>query len=183
MHLRTSRLLLREFSLEDVPAVLDYQRDARYLRFAPWHDRTEAEVRAFVQRFLDWQQAEPRSKYQLAIVLSSTGELIGNVGLRLASADARIAELGYELAPGHWGFGYATESARALLAYGFDTFHLHRVHSHCIAENSGSSRVLERLGMKLEGKLRQHQFLKERWWDVLLYGILASEWQAQSHSS
>lgn len=177
MRLETPRLVLREFSPDDAPAVLAYQRDPRYLRLYPWQERTEEDVRAFVQGFVDQQREEPRTKVQLAVTLASSGELIGNVGLRRASADAKVADTGYELAPEHWGRGYATEAARALVGHGFDELGLHRVHAHCIAENAGSVRVLERLGMRREGRLREHEFFKGRWWDVLLYGILASEWR------
>jgi ribosomal-protein-alanine N-acetyltransferase len=176
LRLPTSRLLLREFTLDDAPAVLSSHQDPRYLRFSPWEHRTEAGAREFVQRFVDWQRETPRTGYQLAIALADTGELIGNVGLRLPARYALVAEAGFELDPRHWGNGYATEAARGLVQYGFRELGLQRVHSHCVIENTASARVLERLGMKLEGKLRQHEFFKGRWWDVLLYGILASEW-------
>jgi RimJ/RimL family protein N-acetyltransferase len=178
MLLQTERLLLREFVAEDWPAILAYQREPLYLRFDAWTARTEADVRSFVQRCRAWQQEIPRSKIQLAVTLRATGELIGNVGLRQATPGAQVAELGYELSPAHWGYGYATEAARAMLGMGFTTRSLHRIHAYCIAENMASVRVLEKLGMRCEGR-RQHEWFKGRWWDVLLYGILQGEWQAR----
>jgi RimJ/RimL family protein N-acetyltransferase len=71
MHIVTARLILREFLFDDWPAVLEYQRDPRYLRFYPWNDRTDAEVQGFVQMFLDQQAEQPRRKFQLAITLPS----------------------------------------------------------------------------------------------------------------
>jgi [ribosomal protein S5]-alanine N-acetyltransferase len=180
MILPTERLLLREFTEDDWPAVLAYQRDPRYLRYSEWTERTEDDVRAFVQRFIDYQHESPRSKLQLAITLD--GEVIGNVGLRRATAEARVADTGYELAPDHWGRGYATEAARALLAHGFEDPGLHRVTAYCVAENTGSVRVLTKLGMQPEGRLREHEFFKDRWWDHLLFGILRREWEATQRS-
>lgn len=174
MILRTERLLLREFTGDDWPAVLAYQRDPRYLRFYEWTERSEADVRAFVQQFIDQQAESPRIEIQLAIILG--GEVVGIVGLRRASAGARVADTGFELAPQCWGRGYATEAARALLGYGFAELGLHRVTAHCVAENTASARVLERLGMRREGRLREHEFFEGRWWDTLLYGILEREW-------
>jgi [ribosomal protein S5]-alanine N-acetyltransferase len=174
MIIRTERLLLREFVEDDWRAVLAYQRDPRYLRYYEGTDRTEADARAFVQRFLDYQQESPRSKIQLAITFD--GHLVGNVGLRRAAPDARLADIGYEVAPEFWGRGYATEAARAMLALGFGELGLHRVTAHCLAENSASGRVLEKLGMRQEGRLREHECINGRWWDVLLFGILAHEW-------
>jgi len=65
------------------------------------------------------------------------------------------------------------------LSFGFSEMQLHRIAAWCIAENTGSARVLEKLGMRQEGRLREHDYFKGRWWDVLLYGILHNEWQAQ----
>ena len=180
---QTERLLLREFVAEDSPAVLAYQQEPRYLRFSAWTERTERDVRTFVQRFLTWQHETPRSKFQLAVTLRSTGALIGNVGLRQSTPAAQEAEIGYELAPASWGCGYATEAARVMLAFGFSTRRLHRMHAYCIAENVASARVLEKLGMRCEGRLREHEWCKGRWWDVLRYGILRWEWQARHQSN
>lgn len=176
MLLKTTRLLLREFTPRDAPALLAYQRDPRYLRFFEVEDWGEAESLALLRRFLEWQREQPRGRIQLAIERSSTGELIGNVGLRRDSSGARVAELGFELSPEHWGHGYATEAARALLDHGFSDLLLHRVEARCVADNLGSVGVLERVGLRREGTLREAEFFRGRWWDVHLYGILATEW-------
>ncbi len=178
MILRTKRLLLRDFSADDWPAVLAYQSDPRYLRYYPWEQRTPDDARAFVQMFLDQQAERPRHRYQLAITLPDTGALIGNCGVRLERAEARAASLGYELAPAAWGQGYATEAARAMLAFGFRALGAHRVWAECLAENVGSARVLEKLGLRREAHLRDHEWFKGRWWDTLIYAILEDEWQS-----
>jgi [ribosomal protein S5]-alanine N-acetyltransferase len=175
MILRTERLLLRDFTEHDWPAVLAYQRDPRYLRFYPWTERTEEDARAIVRRFLNWQQEQPRRRFQLAITLD--GEVIGNVGVRRIEAGSRVADIGYELAPALWGQGYATEAAQAILHWGFEELDLHRVGAHCIADNAASARVLEKVGMQREGVLREHEHFKGRWWDVLLFGLLRREWE------
>jgi RimJ/RimL family protein N-acetyltransferase len=177
MHLTTDRLTLREFTENDWPAVLAYQQDPRYLRTYEWTERTVPDVQAFVQMFLDNQAAQPRTKFQLAITLKTTGQLIGNCGLRLKSAHALEADIGYELSPEQWGKGYATEAAQAMVNLGFSEFNLHRISAWCLADNVGSVRVLEKVGMKLEGKLRENEYFKNRYWDTLLYAILENDWQ------
>ena len=177
MELRTERLLLRDFAEDDWRPMLAYQNDPRYLRFHDGDRRSEPDVWLLVDRFRDWRAETPRHRWQLAITLAGTGEMIGNVGIRKPAPEARIAETGYELAPAHWGRGYATEAARAMLGWAFGELGLHRVHAHCVAENTGSVRVLEKLGMRPEGHLREHEWMKGRWWDVLLFGILAEEWR------
>jgi [ribosomal protein S5]-alanine N-acetyltransferase len=176
MILTTNRLILREFVADDWPAVLAYQSDPRYLRYYDWTERSAEDVRTFVQMFLDWQQQQPRHKFQLAVTLKADGRLIGNCGIRLASPGAQSAEIGYELAPDQWGHGYATEAARTIVAFGFGELGLHRITADCIAENLASAHVLEKIGMRREGQLRESEWMKGRWWDALLYGILDREW-------
>ncbi len=175
----TDRLLLREFVEEDWRAVLAYQSDARYLKYYPWNHRTAEEVREFVRGFLEWQGERPRTKYQLAAILRAEGRLIGNCGIRIETADSRQANIGYEIAPRYWGEGYATEAARAMLAFGFEELRLHHIRAHCVAENVASYRVLEKVGMRREVRLREEEWIKGRWWDTLVYSILDHEWRSR----
>ncbi|QBD80414.1 N-acetyltransferase [Ktedonosporobacter rubrisoli] len=182
MILSTDRLILREFERDDWQDVFAYQVDPLYLRYVPWTNRTEQDVRAFVQTFINWRDERPRRKFQFAIVLREEGRLIGNCGIRMNTASARMADIGYELDSRYWGRGYATEAARALLTFGFDKLALHRIWAECIAENTGSAHVLEKIGMHNEGHLHQNEWMKNRWWDTLLYAILDSEWLALQRS-
>jgi RimJ/RimL family protein N-acetyltransferase len=193
MQLTTDRLILRDFVESDWPAVLAYQRDPRYLRLYEWTDRSPEEVRQFVGLFLDQQKQQPRARFQLAVTLKSDGRLIGNCGIRLSasrdvpperlSANRDVpperlyheAEIGYEIAPDEWGHGYATEATRAIVRFGFEELGLHRITAWTVADNTTSARVLEKLGMSLEGRLRDKEHYKGRYWDVLMYAVLRGE--------
>lgn len=59
--------------------------------------------------------------------------------------------------------------------FGFKQLKLHRVEAHCVADNNGSIRVLEKLSLQREGHLREKSFFKERYWDELIYAILEKE--------
>lgn len=179
MILTTQRLLLRDFVENDWEAMLAYQQDPLYLRYNEWTSRSADEVRAFIQMFLDHQKRVPRIKFQFAVTLKSTGELIGNCGVRRDAPEAHEGDMGYELDPKHWGNGYATEAARTVLDFGFVHMNLQRVSAWCIADNVGSAHVLEKLGMQLEQRVRDHQYFKGRWWDTLSYAISREEWQAR----
>lgn len=179
MELETERLVLREFRDEDWAEVFAYQSDPRYLQYYPFTDRSVEEVKEFIQMFLDHQVQKPRIKFQLAVTLKSTGGLIGNCGIRLDKPDAHQGDIGYELSPEHWGQGYATEAARAMIDFGFSSLRLHRIWSWCIADNQRSARVLEKQGMCLEGRLRENEYFKGRWWDTLVFGLLVDEWRHQ----
>jgi len=161
---------------------LEYQSDPLYLRYYEWTERTPEAAREFVGWFLDHQQQNPRIKFQLAVTLKSNSLLIGNCGIRMDGAASLQADIGYELDPKHWNHGYATEAAHAILDFGFSRFNVHRVWSWCVADNLGSAHVLEKLGMRLEGHLRENEFYKGRWWDTLMYAILADEWKAHKQA-
>jgi len=179
MHLTTHRLLLREYNLNDCQAVLDYQSNPDYLKYNPWDRRNLADVQEFVQRFINWQNQHPRTKFQLAVTLKDKNKLIGSCGIRMRQVGSHQAEVGYEISPLYWGQGYATEAARRMLHYGFEVQGLHRIWASCLAENAASARVLKKLGMQQEGHLRENRWMKGRYWDTLLYSILATEWKKQ----
>jgi RimJ/RimL family protein N-acetyltransferase len=180
MRITTERLILREFVFDDWQDVLAYQRDPRYLRYYPWTERTENQARDFVQTFLDWQDERPRRRFQFAVALPDDGRLIGSCGIRRKEDNDREADIGYELAPEHWGRGYATEAALAVVEFGFSELRLDRISSWCIADNTASAGVLERVGLRQEFRLREYEYFKGRWWDTLLYGLLESEWRASA---
>ena len=178
MQIATERLILRDFRDDDWPPMLAYWRDPRYQRYNPDFEDPEQVVRDLVSAFVAQQAEQPRRKWQLAIVDPADGRLIGNCGIRVNDPETREANIGYELDPRHWGRGYATEAARAILAFGFDQLDLHRVWAECVADNTASQRVLEKLGMRREAHFREHQWHKHRWWDTLIYAILDREWRA-----
>lgn len=73
------------------------------------------------------------------------------------------------------GGAAATEAAASLVEHGLTSMGLHRISSWCIAENGASVSVLRKLGMREEGRLRENEFFKERWWDTLVFGLLMEE--------
>lgn len=173
MKIETDRLVLRDFVPNDLPAYIEIQSDPRWLTHYEWEDRDPDDVRALFANFLLWQREQPRIKFQIAITLE--GLVIGSCGIRKDNAAATQGDIGYELHPDHWGNGYATEAARAMVDYGFNELGLHRVWSWCIADNEGSAKVLHRVGMTLEGRKKETQFFKGEWHDELIFGLLASD--------
>ena len=182
MKIETERLILREFVEEDWQRAYEYESDPLYLRYYEWTERTPESVKEFIGWFLAHQKQMPRYKFQLAIILKSNNLLIGNCGVRMDKVDALEADIGYELDPKYWNHGYATEAAHVIVDFGFNRFGVHRIWAHCIADNTGSAHVLEKLGMQREGRLRETQHFKGRWWDTFIYGILADEWQVHKQT-
>lgn len=176
MELQTPRLTLRELHEDDWPDVLAYQSDPRYLEFYEAEDRTPEDVRSFVKMLADLQHERPRRKFQL-VTLSDDACLIGNCGIRRLNGSDIEADIGYELAPVHWGKGYATDAVRAIVAFGFTELGVHRISARCIADNGRSVRVLEKLGMWQEDRLLENEWFKGRSWDTLVFALNEPKWR------
>ena len=179
MKIETNRLVLREFKADDWSDFFSYQQSPEYLELYPWDRRREEDSIEFVNLFIEWQKTAPRRKFQLVVTLKGDEKAIGSCGIRLKDGTDLDADLGYEIAPPHWGNGLATEAVRAMVRFGFENLHLHRLSSWCTAQNVRSIRVLEKLGMKTEGRLRESEQYKDRYWDTLLFGLLRSEWKQE----
>ena len=175
MQLHIPPLLLRDYTAADGPAMLAYQRDPRYLRYYPGTERTAADACRLLQVFRDWQEEQPRRRFQLAVVLAAEDRLIGSCGLRRNPQEDQAADLGYELNPDYWGQGYATAAARAMVNFGFQELGLQRIAAWCLADNAAAARVLARLGFRRVGRLPRNEYFKGRYWDTLLFALTAAE--------
>jgi RimJ/RimL family protein N-acetyltransferase len=176
VRLTTERLVLREFEEADWPAfhaVESLPEVARYQSFEP---RTVEESRRYVAAASGSVMDDPRRFYDLAVILVTEDRLIGRCGLGIADVDLREGTLWYTLHPARWGHGYTTEAARALVDFGFRELRLHRIWADCDPANVGSWRVLEKLGMRREGHLRENAWVKGKWVDSLIYAVLDREW-------
>jgi len=175
MELQTPRLMLREFVLEDWPAVHVYASDPEVVRYMPWGPNDEVASQSFVRRAVDNQSNAPRTEYDLAITLRDDGRLIGGCGIYRRRY--REGEMGYCLHREYWNKGYVTEAAGALLKFAFTQEDFHRIYATCDPRNIGSARVMEKNGMRREGYLKEHLLKDGKWRDSLLYAILDWEWK------
>ena len=121
-----------------------------------------------------YQPFELDKCFDLALERNSDGRMIGL--LTLTRRKHELGEISYALGIDFRGRGYATEAAGAIMDYAFNTLDLHRIQAKTNSDNLASFRVMERLGMKREGQIREATFRDGQWLDVLVYGILAKEW-------
>jgi len=175
--IRTERLILREFDETDWQAVHSYASDPEVVRYMDWGPNTAEETKEFIRRSIAYQKEQPRRDYTLAITLKAEERLIGGCGLHVLNPDNREGWLGYCLNRHFGGHGYATETAKALLRFGFQQLRLHRIYATCDPANIASANVLENIYMRREGHFREHKWAKGRWRDSLLYAILENEWK------
>ena len=175
--LTTERLVLREFTEGDWQAVHEYASDPEVVGYVHWGPNTEEETRDFIRRAMASYREKPRRDWQFAVILKEEDRLIGACDIHLLDRRHQEASIGYCFNQHYWGKGYATEVARRLLAFGFEELKLHRISATCDPQNKGSVRLLEKAGMRREGRLRQHKWVKGRWRDYFLYAILDHEWK------
>lgn len=171
MIIATERLLLRPFTQDDAPAV---QRLVSAYEIAentlliphPYPDGAAAEWIA--------KHGKTANNHIFAIALDD--EAIGAIGLDV-QPDHDRGEMGYWIGVPYWGRGYMTEAARGMLGWAFESLSLNRVFAQVFTRNPASGRVLQKIGMKLEGTLRQHDKKWGTYVDVEVYGIVHSEWR------
>ena len=90
-----------------------------------------------------------------ALALITDKSFIGTISLEKLDRKHEKGELGYWLGKSYWNRGYATEAARTVVAYGFEVLKLNRIYSSYYTRNPASGRVLAKIGMRIEGYLRQ----------------------------
>jgi RimJ/RimL family protein N-acetyltransferase len=175
MKINTKRLMLREIIQEDFQGVHDYASDPETVKYMPFGPNTEEETREFIQRNLKRQQEDPRTEYGFGIILKEEDRFIGACGIH--GVTEIQASIGYILNRRFWGKGYATEAAKGLVDFLFRELGVHRVFATCDPDNHASIRVLEKVGMSLEGRLRENVIIHGKYRDSLVFGILVDEWK------
>ncbi|WP_096201839.1 GNAT family N-acetyltransferase [Bacillus sp. FJAT-45350] len=112
-----------------------------------------------------------------AIIHKESGEFIGTCGFRNWDRVSDHAEIGGNILSGHWGKKYATELLPSIVDYGFRVLQLNKVHAYTIRKNKPVLKLLKKYNFKIEGYLREYQLIKGKYEDVVVYGILKSEWK------
>jgi len=177
--IRTTGLVLRPFTADDVDDVWSYQRLAAVARYMPWRERDREEVAAAVRQMTTENALSDEGDcLSLAVVDPDVDTVIGQVELVWLSRADRQGEVGFVFNPENQGRGMATEAVRELLHLGFDQLGLHRIVGRCVAKNSASAALLRRIGMRQEAHLVESCLLKGCREDELVYAMLQREWSA-----
>lgn len=133
-----------------------------------------------IRRYInDWNQ---KNCYYFAIYHTDHNQFIGSVSLRL-QPEHTIADMGYWIGSNFWGKGYTTLAARAIVKLAFLEFNVDKLYAQHMSHNPASGRVMQKIGMTQEGILRQHWLKEEKRYDLMMYGLLRSEFLAQYNHS
>jgi RimJ/RimL family protein N-acetyltransferase len=174
MHtLYTARLVLRPFANSDAAALAELagEREVAASTLRIPHPYTLADAEEFISACS--RNAAQGAASVFAVTLQS-GELCGACGLELDPIHSH-AEIGYWIGMPYWGQGYATEAAAILVDFGFTHLKLHRIFAAHFVGNSASGRVLQKIGMTYEGRLRGHYLKWGKFCDAEAYGMIESD--------
>lgn len=151
MHLETERLILRKFEETDFERMflLDSNPEVmKYIGMPPLSNINESKnvIKMIQQQYLD------NGVGRLAVIEKESGLLIGWSGLKLLTQEINgynnVYDLGYRFLPEAWGKGYALESAKASLDFGFNDLKAETIYAHAHSENEGSNHILKKLGFE-----------------------------------
>ncbi|KZE68870.1 acetyltransferase [Fictibacillus phosphorivorans] len=181
--LKTDNISLRELVCEDWKAIHQYASQEIVSQYQPWGPNSENDSISYVSEVIEESKKVPRVRFAQAIIETNSGKLIGAGELMIKSIINREGEIGYIIHPDYWGKGYATEAAHLLLKLGFTNLNLHRIFATCDPRNQNSEKVLRKLGMTFEGRIRESILLKDGWRDSLIYSMLENEWKADNVNS
>jgi len=172
---RDGDLALRTLESADVGplfALIDAER-TRLGRFLPWVEETRTERDTL--RFIEDAADERRRRRSLVLGILVDGALAGTIGLHYVDWFDRSAEIDYWIASAYEGRGYVTRATRRLLGVAFGAAGLHRLVIRCAIDNARSRSVAERLGFRLEGLLREAQWVGGRFVDQHLLALLRTD--------
>lgn len=177
--LQTERLTVRRFRAGDGADLHRVLGDPEVVRFEPYD--------AFSRRECDAEAARRVADPSFwAVCLRDEGTVIGTVYLDRTPPEEWAAwELGFVLGARHQKQGYAAESCAAVIDHAVRDLRAHRITALCNPLNANSWRLLERLGFRREGELRQNVFFRRDqegrpiWQDTYQYALLADEWLAR----
>ena len=175
--LQTERLILRSLTLEDAQDVqrLAGDRDIALMVLRIPHPYEDDMAEEWIRVCADAYKKDEAINF--AITLRTDRNLIGTIGLELEQENER-AELGYWIGKPYWNLGYATEAARAVVAYSFEVLKLNRIYAYHFTRNPASGRVLKKIGMHYEGCRRRHTKKWGNFEDSIGYGMLKSDFNS-----
>jgi [ribosomal protein S5]-alanine N-acetyltransferase len=175
IHVESARLLMRPVSQADIPGLLLMNRDdetTRFLSYVSW--RSLDDGMTWLGKIREMESAG--TGVQLVVVEKASASVVGGCLLFRYEESSARAELGYALARSHWRKGYMHEALVALLSHVFGVMGLRRLEAQVNSANTPSCQLVERLGFKYEGLLRQRWVKEGQAYDTRFYGLLREEW-------
>lgn len=168
--LTTDRLILRDVRIEDAADLLVFRSDPVAQRFNSEPHTTIEHSVALIEEVRGGYATQNGVPW--AVMLKSTGRVVGLFGYRGWNRFHRRADIGYDLTRDLWGQGLATEALTEIIGFGFGEMQLNRIEAQTIADNDRSTRLLGRLGFVREGTRRSYSWEEDgTFHDGAIYGL------------
>ncbi|RLL48325.1 N-acetyltransferase [Oceanobacillus piezotolerans] len=173
--LNTERLVLRPYELSDASKVqvLAGDKELAETTFLP-HPYTIELAENWISSHS--QLMKNGNAFPFAVILKTENKLVGTMTIRVDKLHNK-GELAYWIGKEYWGKGIATEAAKTVLEFGFGELGLNRVWAPIMSKNKASSKVMEKIGLKYEGTLKQDILRWGKYEDVDVYGILKEDYK------
>ncbi len=174
VELYTDRLVIRTIKKEDWANVFAINSDPSVLKYIREFTSEEDIKTTFEQRLLPW---DFQSGKWLTLVIETvdTHEFVGLTGFIRDCEIMNRAEVGYLITPSKQGFGYGTESLKAVIDWGIFQFNIEKFIGHCAAKNNASAQVMKKCGFIEEGLLRENHRIGDVKIDEHIFGLLQSD--------
>ena len=173
--IETERLVIRLAEPKDAESIYSYRSDFVENKYQGWFPDSVEEVRDYITnmpKVLDINDI----CFQFAIFLVCQKRLIGDMGIIFTNHDNMQAEIGCTLNKDYQGQGYATEALKGMVRFLFGTLNKHRIIASVDPRNTGSIRLIERLGFRKEAHFKESYSLRGEWVDDVIYAKLKAEW-------
>jgi len=175
-NLQTNRYILRQLTLEDTDFVFQHFSNPQVTQYLmdepPVADVEEAQT---IIKF--FKNPESKTHNRWGIMQKADHRLIGTCGFHKWDKAHLRAEIGYDLAPDCWGQGIMSEVLHTVIDNGFERMKINRIDAFVYIYNPPSIRLLQKLGFKQEGLLRDYFYLNGVFYDHFLFGLLRCDWQ------
>lgn len=180
MEIKSERLILKELTETDLDFIYKMQSNEFVYFYEEDKEPTKEQVyKNYTKKITRMSQ----DKNQFFIFIISThpeGIPIGEIQIQLNWEEIKEWEIGYTLHPDYWGNGYASEASKMLLTHVFENLKAHKVVAFCNANNKKSAALMERIGMKRDGLLREGRLWHNDWCNEFVYSILEKDYLSLS---
>lgn len=170
--IKTERLLLRKFSLEDAPAIYALRTNEKVMLFLEREPlKNMDEANALVSTII--KNVDDNNGIMWGICLpENSKQLIGNIGFWQIEKHNYRAEIGYMLHPQYWNKGFMQEAIKAVIAFGFNQMKLHSIKATINPHNAASAALLEKAGFVREAYFKEDIYFRGKFLDSAVYSLL-----------
>lgn len=172
--LETERLILRKMLVSDAEDMYEYAHRPDVTKYLTWYPHADVN---YTREYLSYLGSHYKvgDFFDWAVILKSSGKMIGTCGFTRFDYINDSAEMGYVINPEYRGIGIAAEALCEVLRFGFETLSLNRAEAKFIEGNEASRRVMEKVGMQYEGMHRRAMLIKGKYRNIGICGILREE--------